>query len=98
MIGKHRTTIQEDDHYLIVTYVSTPVFKWAKSRGLIVLDSGGWTTATTKKRMNQCLDHIGVNARVYQKNHDWYIDINGTTIDFFDGVCFMPAEFGGEAE
>lgn len=44
-----------------------------------VLDSGGWRTPTTKDRMNRFSP-----ARVYQKNHQWYIWPGPTP--FFDGI------------
>ena len=39
----------------------------------IHLNTGGWHTATTKKRMNEALTALGMVERVYQKKGDWFI-------------------------
>jgi len=50
----------------------------------IFLNSGGYNTVTTKRRINQFLP---CDIRVYQKNYKWYVDIHGQIIEFFDGVA-----------
>lgn len=51
--------------------------------GKIVLHSGGYKITTTKTRINQFLP---CGIRVYQKNHEWFIDNKGEVLEFFDGM------------
>ncbi|GAG03802.1 unnamed protein product, partial [marine sediment metagenome] len=53
---------------------------------LIVLESGGYRTNTTKKRMNPVSDQYGLRYLVFQKNFDWFVDFGGETVDFEDGM------------
>ncbi len=48
------------------------------------LDSGGWHTPTTKNVMNAALS--GTPYSVRQKNFAWFVDGNGETQDFEDGM------------
>ena len=50
------------------------------------LNSGGYTTNTTKSRLNAILSEIFVGACVYQKNWDWFFNYNNQTHNFFDGM------------
>ena len=52
----------------------------------ITLDSCGYRTATTKERMNAYFYEKGYDIRVYQQNYEWYIEHNGQTIKFRDGI------------
>ena len=41
----------------------------------VTLDTNGWQTPTTKKRMNDVLSGLGFgNWGVYQKNHVWFVN------------------------
>lgn len=74
-----------------VTYHKTVVFRRSFIAGgyAITLDSGGWRTKTTKKRMNQAAKEFGINFRVFSKNYDWYITLpNRKTVEFTDGMSF----------
>jgi hypothetical protein len=53
----------------------------------IELFDGGWQTATTKSRLNAILREHGCPGEyVFQKNFDWFINYNGSTIPFFSGM------------
>lgn len=45
------------------------------------LNSGGWQTVTTKDRINQYSPR-----RVYQRNFEWFVNINGKEYPFIDGM------------
>jgi len=82
-IGTTATTIAKNS----VTYHETTVV--AFSSGTITLDSGGWRTVTTKKRMNQASTEFGLGYSVFQKDFGWFVDLpNGETVDFKDGMTF----------
>ena len=47
------------------------------------LDSGGWQTVTTKRRMNDAIGDM-----LYQKDYIWYVVEKGTErrVKYFDGI------------
>ena len=66
----HRTAIAVYDH----------------NTNALKLNSGGYTTNTTKSRLNAILQGIIGCASVYQKAFDWFFNYNNQTHDFFDGM------------
>ena len=67
----HRTAIAVYDH----------------NTNALKLNSGGYTTNTTKSRLNAILDEIDYGCRVFQKNWNWYFKSNNNqTVDFTDGM------------
>ena len=81
-IGKVATTVaRDDDGVLRVTYHSTPVVTLYPN-GKLVLNHGGWTTHTTKTRMNQASNQLRLGFTVWQKGFAWFVDIDGHTIPF----------------
>jgi len=107
-IGKHKTRVViEDDGPTRVKFHDTEVVRvdvieeptWvgetlSPGKRQVTLKSGGWETATTKKRMNQAADTFGLDYRVYQRNFTWFVDV-GTicqghysrqTLTFTDGL------------
>jgi hypothetical protein len=36
--------------------------------------------------MNQASNQFGLGYQVYQKDWQWYVDFDGQTIDFHDGM------------
>ena len=72
----HRTAIAVYDH---------------KNQAL-KLNSGGYTTNTTKSRLNAILDELMYGAKVFQKNWDWYLSYNNQTVDFWDGMILSQGE------
>jgi hypothetical protein len=52
--------------------------------GLIILDTNGWETVTTKARMNH---YIPSGGYVYQRNYCWYVTTaNEGDILYYDGI------------
>ena len=55
--------------------------------GFIKLHDGGWQTVTTKSRLNAILSEHGLDGeRVFQKQHKWFVTVNGETVEFFSGM------------
>ena len=53
----------------------------------VTLRSGGWRTLTTKRRINQAFEFFGIPARLYQRQHEWYVGAHGgDSIEFQDGI------------
>ena len=57
MIGSYNTVIIKESEVLKVILHSTVIY--SEQNGIITLNDGGWTTATTARRMNQCLEDFG---------------------------------------
>lgn len=83
-VGKTATSIARDkDGVLRVTYHGTSVVT-VYPNGRIDLDTGGWWTVTTKARMNQASNQFGLGFQVYQKDFQWYVDIDDHAIEWPD--------------
>jgi hypothetical protein len=53
----------------------------------VQLFDGGWQTVTTKSRLNAILSEHGLDGeRVFQKQHKWFVTVNGETVEFFSGM------------
>ena len=81
-VGTHKTSIVTLEGMTSVVYHSTAVVQFNSDK--IILNSGGWETATTKSRMNQASNQYGLEFEVYQVNFSWYVDYKGETIPFRD--------------
>ena len=70
---------------IVVILHNTPIVCFEPS-GKISLNSGGWHTVTTKRRINQCLPE-GYSIR--QRNFKWDIlGPNASAFEFVDGFSF----------
>lgn len=63
-----RTTLREENGAIIMRLVDTDIITWHPD-GRIVLNTGGWHTVTTKRRMNYYID----DAVIYQEKNVWYL-------------------------
>ena len=72
----HRTAIATYDH---------------KNQAL-KLNTGGWSTVTTKSRLNAILSELIAGASVFQKQFNWYLNYNNQTHDFNDGMILCNGE------
>jgi hypothetical protein len=68
-----------------LTYHSTVVCE-ALDNGRTRLNSGGWETATTKKRMNQYAEMMGHDWRVYQDDYEWFVAYPDGDIKYSDNM------------
>ena len=84
-VGSVHTTVRKHDGALSVVYHSTEIVR-AYNDGRIVLDSGGWRTATTKTRMNQAANQYDLGFQVWQRNGSWYVGYQGAEVPFVDGM------------
>ena len=90
MIGTHRTTvtnlpINNEQSRLIVTFHNTAVVQVVNNR-YVILNSGGWDTPTTKRRMNQASDVYKLNYLVYQRGWVWYVQTPKQVSEFQDNI------------
>ena len=90
MIGTDRTTvtnipIEAEQSRLIVTFHNTAVVQVVNDR-YVILNSGGWLTPTTKRRMNQASEVYKLNYLVYQKGWVWYVQTPKSITEFADHI------------
>jgi len=74
------TSVYESPDVIRVTYHNTAVVEVTHNR--IVLNTGGWKTVTTKRRMNQTSNQYGLKYRVYQSKGCWFVYYNGKDLAF----------------
>jgi hypothetical protein len=79
--GNNRATTEIDGKIHFILHSTSIVIK---SDDGIILSSGGWMTATTKKAMNEVGSTLGFN--VYQKARKWYVVYKNETLEYFDGI------------
>lgn len=73
------------DGWTRVKYHDTTIIKWNEDS--IVLDSGGWMTATTRRRMNQAAKQFKLSFRLVQQDSAWLVVLGaGRTLNFSDGM------------
>ena len=58
----------------------------------VKISSCGWTTNTTKSRLNALLEEVKYGAKVFQKNFDWFVSYNNQTESFWDGMILIDAD------
>lgn len=73
--------VDQDGHWTAVRYHWTDVVRW-NTNGKIILNHGGYMSATIKTRMNQASNQFGLGFTVWQKNYEWFVDVDGKTIPF----------------
>jgi hypothetical protein len=84
-IGKTATSVFTEGKWTKVVYHRTCVIKWTDKQ--IVLDSGGWRTATTKNRINQASRQFNLGVCVYQEKGEWFAALSdGIARPFKDGM------------
>lgn len=88
MLGKHCTATATIYNVLTVIYHETPIVRVFHDR--IMLDSGGYLSATTKRRMNQASDDHNLGYQVYQKRFAWYASYKGKNYEFVAGKITLP--------
>lgn len=101
-LSSYRTTWEHDATRGSVTYVSMRIVAWDGDN--VTLNSGGWETVTTKRKMNQAANQFALRFCVYQRKGEWFVDIKrnngelsvhpdrpywlGLAIPFRDGMTF----------
>ena len=83
---KVATTVRSEDESTIVRYHDTDIVKFTKRMEpfrhisgpelpvtTVELDTGGWWSATTKKRMNEVSAHYKLGFQVFQRKGKWFV-------------------------
>ena len=58
----------------------------------VKINSCGYTTNTTKSRLNALLEEVKWGCKVFQKNWDWFGSYNDQTTLFRDGMILLDAD------
>ena len=58
----------------------------------VKISSCGWTTNTTKSRLNAILSEVKYGCSVFQKQWNWYVSFRGQTQDFMDGMILLDTQ------
>jgi hypothetical protein len=74
------TSVYESPDVIQVKYHDTVVVEITHNR--IVLNTGGWKTTTTKRRMNQASNQYGLRYWVYQTRGLWFVHYGGKDLAF----------------
>jgi isocitrate dehydrogenase kinase/phosphatase len=99
-LSTYRTAWEHDATRGSVTYISTRIV--ARDGDAVTLNSDGWQTVTTKRKMCQAANQFGLRFCVYQKAGEWFVDVRnprdvfeatgnywqGLKIPFRDGMTF----------
>ena len=89
--GKIGTKIEVDDDGTINVYYHDTVILKKSNDGNVVLNTGGWNTTTTKRRMNQASELYDLGFSVYQRDHEWYVEnINGNVQHYKNADVSSP--------
>jgi len=90
-LSNYRTTWIDKGDIGQVVYAHTKIVDWADNK--ITLNSDGWETVTTKRKMNQASRQFCLGYNVYQKDFKWYVDLpNGQTVPYKDNITFNRYE------
>ena len=85
-LSRYMTKVtRANDGGMTVTYHSTPIVH-VDPEGVITLNSGGWRSVTTKRKMNQAANEFGLAYSVYQRKGEWFVDHGHGEIPFVDGM------------
>jgi hypothetical protein len=63
----------------------------------VTLDSGGYQTVTTKRKMNQAANQFGLGYAVHQHKGEWFVRIADIAYPFHDGMTIHPQNIRGAA-
>lgn len=86
-LSMYKTSIFNEEGMTKVVYHSTPIVSFDSET--IILNTGGWQSVTTKRKMNQASSQFGLGFSVTQKNFEWFINFKGETFPFDKDVMTL---------
>lgn len=86
---KKATTVSAGATVNVVRLYSTDVVTHDLSTGKITLRTGGWTTTTTVRRMNQYAEQFGVPYHVHIKNRQAYVTVQRKSYCFDNEIIIQ---------
>lgn len=70
-LSTYRTAIIDNPNELIVRYIATDIVRADATH--VWLNSGGWRTVTTKRKMVQASNQFGLGFTVHQRKGEWFV-------------------------
>jgi hypothetical protein len=86
-VGKYETKITSDSGITKVRYFGTCVV-WVNEK-VIELNTGGYFTVSTKRRMNQASVQFNLGYRVFSHKGEWYVNYRGKCLSFIDSTITL---------
>tara|TARA_R110002012_G_scaffold286946_2_gene478922 strand:- start:86 stop:451 length:366 start_codon:yes stop_codon:yes gene_type:complete len=84
-LSTYKTSWYENNGNGSVIYQHTKIVDWTEDK--IILNSDGWETVTTKRKMNQTANQFCLHFAVYQENYEWFVVTpKGETVPFEDNM------------
>jgi hypothetical protein len=86
-LSSYKTTIGSTADGIAVRYCSTDIVVF--NDRTVTLNSGGWRTATTKRKMQQASNQFRLGFGIWQEDYCWYVSrYQGDKVPFEDGMTF----------
>ena len=83
---KANTSVDITPMYAEIRLHNHLIAKYNLSNMELIISHCGWTTNTTKSRLNSLCSFITGKCAVFQKNFEWFLTkSNGETVEFNDG-------------
>ena len=80
-LSNYRTTWDANG----VTYVNTRIVSWTDDT--VTLNSDGWRSVTTKRKMCQASSQFGLGFGVFQRKGEWFVCRHGRSPDGYESAC-----------
>ena len=83
---KANTSVDITPMYAEIRLHNHLIAKYNLSNMDLIISHCGWTTNTTKSRLNSLCSFVTGKCAVFQKNFEWFLTkSNGETVEFMDG-------------
>jgi hypothetical protein len=92
-LSPYKTKVMCTNGHISVVYHETLIVE--ATPNTVTLDTGGWRSVTTKRKMNQAARQFGLGYGVHQRKGEWYVSRwNARTSEWcnerpFDGDTFV---------
>jgi len=85
--GANTQIYEKGDGSVAVNLHGTEVAVWSPVDNTVKINSGGYKTATTKRRINQVFDLVGLESEIDQKGGEWFLNAPGQdAVPFEEGM------------
>lgn len=91
-LGRTATTAVRDGEQTEIAYHGTKVVIFDEHK--IVLNTGGYLTNTTKRRMNEASDLFGLGYRVYAVKRLWHVTYGGKEYPYLGDTLSLDRQAG----